>query len=101
MEVWETYRLETLARLVGEACGCPDLFERRRTAKLVAARSCFHHLAFTALNAQLGDIARFSHRSYSIVYYDVAKFRENLRYDWRLRDAWERCSGIEEEIRKL
>lgn len=93
--------METLARLVGEANGCPDLFERKRTAPLVAARSCFHYLAFTVLNAHLMDIARFSRRSYSIVYYDVTKFRENLRYDWRLRDAWERCAGIDEEIRKL
>lgn len=101
MEQGMTYRMETLARLVGEANGYPDLFERRRTAPLVAARSCFHYLAFTVLNAHLGDIARFSHRSYSIVYYDVTKFKENLLYDWRLRDAWERCSSIEEEILQL
>jgi len=101
VENWEAYRVETLARLVGEANECPALFERKRTARLVAARSCFHYLAFTVLNMHLGDIARFSHKSYSIVYYDVTKFKENLRYDWRLREAWERCAGIGEEILKL
>lgn len=101
MDIRDTYRMETLARLVGEASGYDDIFERRRTAPLVSARACFHYLAFTVLNMHLGDIARFSRRSYSIVYYDVVRFRENLRYDWRLRDMWARCSGIEDEIRRL
>lgn len=101
MEMAQTYQMVALARLVGEASGYPDIFERRRTSPLVSARACFHYLAFTVLNMHLGDIARFSHRSYSIVYYDVVRFRENLRYDWRLREMWARCSGIEAEILKL
>ena len=101
MNTQDTFRLETLARLVGDATGCPDLFAHRRTAKLVAARAVFHYLAFIYLNATLTQIARFSGRSYSIIYYDVTRFKERLNYDWRLRDAWDLCKDIPEAIAQL
>lgn len=98
MKAATTQDLQSLADKIGAAVGLPNIFAKRRTADIVAARTIFNFLAFYALNVRPTDIARFSGWSYSIVYYDIRKLRDNLPYDFRLRDSWEKCAGVVKEL---
>lgn len=91
------YDLQQLADRIGGALGLPDLFAKRRTADIVAARTIFNYMAFYGLAVRCGDISRFSGWSYSTIYYGVRGFRESLQYDFRLRAAWEKCETLAKE----
>lgn len=88
------YSPRELAERIGGALGLGDILTHRRTADLVAARAVFHRLAFLYLGLSIGEIAAISGRSYSIVYYDVVKFPEKVKYDFRVKDAWKGCKSV-------
>lgn len=90
--------LDDLAGAVGAALGLPDIFVRRRTADIVAARRVFNYLAFTGLRCSVTEISRYTGFHYGIAYYNIRRFREGLVYDWRLRDAWRRCAAVAEAL---
>lgn len=88
------YTSEEVARRIGEALGLGDILVRSRAADLVAARAVFHRVCFLYLGMTIAETAAASGRSYSIVYYDVVRFPERLKYDFRLRRAWDGCRGV-------
>lgn len=94
MKAEDIRTLDDLAGRIGGALGLPDIFERRRTADLVAARTVFDYLACEGLGCTVMEVSRYTGWQYSIAYYHVKLFRQSLRYDWRLRFAWKQCAGI-------
>lgn len=88
------YSPQELATRIGGALGLGDILTHRRTADLVAARSVFHRLAFLYLGLSVSEIADISGRSYSIIYYDIVKFPEKLKYDFRIKATWEECKPV-------
>ena len=88
------YTPEEVAKRISETLGLGDILARRRSADLVAARTVFHRVCFLYLGLSVSEIARISNRSYSIVYYDIVKYPERIRYDFRLKDAAEKCKGV-------
>lgn len=88
------YSPQELAKQIGGALGLGDILTHKRTADLVAARAVFHRLAFLYLGLSVAEIASISGRSYSIVYYDVVKFPEKMKYDFRIKAAWSGCQSV-------